>query len=299
MKTTFSEKQFIQIIRRLYPNADNICNMAEGDTSQTYCFNAGNDKFVIQTSRDLQGYRKENYIYNKFHENINVRKVLKLEKMENNIYYCITEFIDAKRLQDLNANDLKRNVDRIMETFKAMEKINIFQSNGFGYFDCNGIAFYRTWSEYINAVHEHYKWNNVNKSTKKIILECIFEIKKYNNILDNRRSLIHGDFGSSNVLINKEKIYLIDWSLSLYGDPLYEIANVLFWNEKCLIPLIDEINKIYLNDKKSRLKIYIYILRIGLEEIYRTIEQKQIGYNIGWVENRLGEVVNKTSANFA
>jgi hygromycin-B 4-O-kinase len=299
MKTTFSEKQFIQIIRRLYPNADNICNMAEGDTSQTYCFNAGNEKFVIQTSRDLQGYRKENYIYNKFHKNINVRKVLKTEEMENNIYYCITEFIDAKRLQDLNINDLKRNVDRIMETFKTMEKINISQSNGFGCFDWNGFAFYRTWSEYINAVYEHYKWNNCNKNTKKIILECISEIKKYNNILDNKRSLIHGDFGSSNALINREKIYLIDWSLSLYGDPLYEMANVLFWNENCLIPLIDEINKMYLNDKKARLKIYIYILRIGLEEIYRTIEQKQIGYNIGWVENRLGEVVNKTSANFA
>jgi hypothetical protein len=108
MKTTFSEKQIIKIIKKLYPDANNIYNMTEGDTSQTYCFNNGNKKLVIQTSKDIQGYKKEAYIYKNFNKNIYVRKVLKIDKIENDIYYCITEFINAKRLQDLGINELEK-----------------------------------------------------------------------------------------------------------------------------------------------------------------------------------------------
>jgi hygromycin-B 4-O-kinase len=292
MKTTFSEKQIIQIIRKLYPDAVNINNMIEGDTSQTYCFDTENAKLVIQTGRDLQGYKKEAYIYKTFHNIINVRNVLRIDKVENDIYFCITEFINAERLQDLNSNELIKILEYIMNIFNILKKIDITGNTGFGYFNCKGIAQYKTWAEFIKAVYNEYQWGAINKETKELVLNCISEIKKYDNLLDNEKSLIHGDFGSSNVLNNDDKIYLIDWSLSLYGDPLYDIANVLFWNEECLGPLISCINKRYLKDERTIRKIYIYILRIGLEEIYRTLEQKQNGYNNKWVENRTEEVIN-------
>jgi hygromycin-B 4-O-kinase len=266
--------------------------MIEGLESQTYCFNDGNAKLVIQTSKNVQGYKKEAYIYKMFYKYINVRNVLKIGKIENDVYYCITKFIKAKRLQDLSSGELEKNIGHIIKIFETLKNINIPQDTGFGVFNFDGIAFYKSWPEYINAVYNNYHWDAINNKIEKLVLKSISEIKKYNNILENEKSLIHGDFGSSNVLNKDEKIYLIDWDLSLYGDPLYEIANILFWNEKCLIPLISEINKEYLKDEKMILKIYIYILRIGLEEIYRVLEQKQIGYNIKWIENRLEEINN-------
>jgi hygromycin-B 4-O-kinase len=292
MKTTFSEECIIQLIRKNYADANNIHNMTEGDTSQTYYFEARYKKFVFQTSRDLQGYKKEAYIYKKYHNRINVRNVLKIGNIADDIYYCITEFIDAKRLQDLETHELIANLEYIMEVFQCMENMKIPENMGFGCFNSEGIASYKTWPLYINAVYNEYQWTIGNNNTKELLLNCIAEIKKHNNIFDNKKSLIHGDFGSSNVLNNAGKVYLIDWSLSLYGDPLYEIANVLFWNEKCLIPLIDEIRIRYLKDEKAIIKIYLYILRIGLEEIYRTVEQNQIGYDIKWVERRVEEIIN-------
>jgi hygromycin-B 4-O-kinase len=292
MKTTFSEEQIIQLIRRNYADANNIYNMIEGDTSQTYYFESGCKKLVVQTSRDLQGYKKEAYIYKKYHNKINVRNVLKIDNVENDIYYCITEFINAKRLQDLKTRELISNLEYITGIFQNLENIKIPENMGFGYFNSEGVANYKTWPLYINAVHNNYRWTLVNNNTKKLVSNCIDEIEKHNDTLDNKKSLIHGDFGSSNVLNNVDKVYLIDWSLSLYGDPLYEIANVLFWNEKCLMPLIDEIRKKYLKDEKTITKVYLYILRIGLEEIYSTVEQNQIGYDIKWVEKRVEEVID-------
>jgi hygromycin-B 4-O-kinase len=290
MKTTFSEKQIIQFIKDIYPNANNVYNMAEGDTSQTYCFNNDGQKLVFQTSTDLQGYKKEEYIYKNF-TSLNVRKVVKIDRITQNIYYCITEYIHAKRLQDLNKNDMTEKVSSIMEAFKILESVEIPANSGFGCFNYMGIAFYKSWKEYINAVYTQYQWKIINIKTKILVCHLIDEIKKYNHIPGNKRSLIHGDFGSSNVLSGGNKIYLIDWSLSLYGDPLYEIANVLFWNEKCLAPLISEIHKRYFNDDKTILTLYVYILRIGLEEIFTVNKQGQTVVNTGWAENRLEEIL--------
>ena len=291
MKTKYSEKKITQIVKNIYPNAKNMLNMIEGDTSQTYYFETEDKKLVIQTSKDIQGYKKEAYIYKLFSQIINVRKVLKMDKVENDIYYCITEYIDAKRLQDLESKELTKNVKYIMKIFKTLAEIKIPENIGFGYFNSEGIANFKTWVEYINAVIYEYQWSSVDLYGKGLTTKCIDEIKKYNNILDNKKSLIHGDFGSSNVLNNDDYVYLIDWGLSLYGDPLYEVANVLFWNENCLIPLIDEIKKEYLNDENTIIRIYIYILRIGLEEIYRTIQSGSNSCDNKWVKERIEEIV--------
>ncbi|WP_439897592.1 phosphotransferase, partial [Escherichia coli] len=46
----------------------------------------------------------------------------------------------------------------------------------------------------------------------------------------NVRALVHADFGSNNVLTDGHRITgVIDWSEAMYGDPLYDIANILFW----------------------------------------------------------------------
>jgi hygromycin-B 4-O-kinase len=292
MKTTFSEEKIIKIVKNLYPNADNISNMVEGLVSQTYCFDCEHKKLVIQISKELNGYKKERYIYMNFHKDIHVRNVLKIGKLEKDVYFCITEFINAKKLQDLSHNELILYLNQVMEIFEVLANIDIAKSMGFGHFNFRGIGICGSWPEYINAVYSHYQWKSIDNDTKELISKCIKEIIKYNYILDNKRSLIHGDFGSSNVLIDKGKIYLIDWDLSLYGDSLYEVANILFWDEKCLAPLTEEIKRQYFTEEKTILKIYLYIIRIGLEEAYRIIEQNKIGYNIEWIKKRLEEIMN-------
>jgi hypothetical protein len=118
MKTTFPEEEIIQIVKKLCPNADNISNMAEGLVSQTYCFDNKNKKMVIQIGKELNVYKKEKYIHMNFHKNIHVRKVLRTGKIENGAYFCITEFINARKLQDLTHRELMPYLDHIMEQNK-------------------------------------------------------------------------------------------------------------------------------------------------------------------------------------
>ena len=293
MKTQYNENEIFEIIKGIYPQAVNIHKMKEGLVSQTYYFENIDTSLVFQISKDMEGYKKENYVFQTFSNKIPVKNILNIDKYQDNIYFCISEYIDAKRLHDLSENEMNNNIIYIMNILKLLQNIDIDHDKGFGYFNSKGNAPYNTWNDFIQAVFnkKNYNWNLFSKRTNEIVNNVLNEIKKYCYILDNRKSLVHGDFGSYNVLIDKKKIYLIDWGLGLYGDPLYEIANIIFWNEKCLHSLISNIMEEYIKDKISRIKIYIYLLRTGLEEIYMN-KKNNVGANIEWLENRIEEIID-------
>ena len=302
MKTGYSENDIIDIIKRIYPQATNIQKMNEGLVSQTYYFKNLGISFVFQISTDKLGYEKENYVFKTFSKDISVKNILKIENYQDDIYYCISEYIDAKRLHDLTTYEIKEKIFDIMDILETMKNINIDYNKGYGYFDSKGDAPYGSWKGFIQAVinDKEYKFYNIDMKKNNVIEKSLNEIEKYYNILDERKCLIHGDFGSYNVLSNDKTIFLIDWSLGLYGDPLYEIANVLFWNEKCLNPLIKEINKKIITDDNIRLKIYIYMLRTGLEEINMNLKNNNAKNN-EWLNNRIEDIIKnywKKSTNF-
>ncbi len=80
--------------------------------------------------------------------------------------------------------------------------------------------------------------------------------------------LVHGDFGSNNVLVADGRISaVLDWSEAMTGDPAYDLANLFFWR-----PWLDcmeaqcsyiEVNEPYRSADAARL--LRYQLRIGLQ----------------------------------
>ena len=53
---------------------------------------------------------------------------------------------------------------------------------------------------------------------------------KLSENMQDFRNLVHGDFGSNNVLYDGTSITgVIDWSEGHDGDPLYDVANIFFW----------------------------------------------------------------------
>ncbi|MGO4831689.1 phosphotransferase family protein, partial [Rhizobiaceae sp. 2RAB30] len=81
--------------------------------------------------------------------------------------------------------------------------------------------------------------------------------------------LIHGDFGSNNVLTDGRCITgVIDWSEAMYGDPLYDVANILSWRSwvHCMEEQARHLEHSGRLGNPDRLRCYQ--LRIGLAEIY-------------------------------
>jgi hygromycin-B 4-O-kinase len=80
---------------------------------------------------------------------------------------------------------------------------------------------------------------------------------------------VHGDFGSYNLMTDGRRITaVIDWDRALFGDPLYETANLLFWRERCLEPLTLAMRAAADAEPGAKERLLCYQLRIGLQELY-------------------------------
>ncbi|MEH7121879.1 helix-turn-helix domain-containing protein [Bacillus sp. JJ1532] len=292
------ELEIQNLIQMHYPSADNIKELNGGLVSQTYSFNSINDRYVFQVGNRFEVYEKERWVYHRFHHLLPLREVLAIQVTESDVPYSISKFIEGTKLFDLNSQEILDVCPVVEKNLEVLEAIEITGQNGYGRFDHTGQAGYPTWEDYIKAVYNEniYDWSSLERNglDSDVVEKAIKELKSHiKSVSLSKKYLVHGDLGSFNLLAKDGQIAgMIDWSLSLYGDHLYDKANILFWNEDKLQPLIHRITNRYMSSPESKEKIYCYMLRIGLEEIHNTVILNEIGYDIEWVANRLQQIIN-------
>jgi len=82
------------------------------------------------------------------------------------------------------------------------------------------------------------------------------------------RRLVHGDFGAFNVLSDGRRVTaVVDWGLAMFGDPLYDRANVFFWREDRMAPVLEQLRRRG-GGSAYQARLQCYGLRIGLEELF-------------------------------
>ncbi|MCJ8009612.1 helix-turn-helix domain-containing protein [Lederbergia wuyishanensis] len=297
MAKKLSEMEIQRIVTNHYPNGYDFKELSGGLVSQTYSFNTEISKYVFQVGNRPEVYEKEKWVYNHYNHLLPLRNVLKVE-VEDGVAYSISNYIEGKKLFDLNSQELLDIVPSIMKTLEILESIEVTEQNGYGRYDNNGHGAYPTWEDFIKAVYNEkiYNWAPLERNglDSSVVTNALQKLKSHiNSISIGKKNMIHGDLGSFNLLAENGKITgIIDWSLSLYGDHLYDKANILFWNEDKLQPLIQQIRNKYIDSPEAKEKVYCYMLRIGLEEIYNTVILNEVGYDIEWVANRLQKITD-------
>ena len=107
------------------------------------------------------------------------------------------------------------------------------------------------------------------------------------------RALVHGDFGSNNVLTDGRGITgIVDWSEASIGDPLYDVANIFYWRTwlDCMQQQAGYFEAHLVDLPKLRERLLCYQLRIGLAEIH----QSAIDGNtdaLAWATSRCRELI--------
>jgi len=298
MKKKLTEVEIEALIKRHYPAALNFKELHGGLVSQTYSFQEGENRLIFQIGNGLETYEKKKWIYKNFKAILPLREVLEVNVTENGSAYSISKFIEGSTLHNLNSQEFLDSIPSIMKTLEILEQIDVTDSEGYGLFDKEGHAAYPTWLDFIKApCNENiYNWSalEINGLDSEVVKSAIQELKAHiSSVTLSKKHLVHGDLGSFNLVVKDDQIVgVIDWGLALYGDHLYDKANILFWNEDKLQPLYQQIIQRYITSPESKEKMYCYMLRIGLEELYNTVILKYIGYDIEWVANRLQKIMD-------
>ena len=296
LKTNYSDAQIEKLIKYRYPDMTELTPLSGGLVSQTFSFQCMEKKYIFQLGGKYDDYKKQLYISKKYGNVIPVRDVISVHDTEDGITYCFSHFIEGRKLFDLSDQERREIVIPALDALSKMSEIETPSSAGYGRFDSNGNAPYKTWNDFISVIYNDKvcDWSTLALKgfSDTVVLKAIAELQKNIHFTKFDKSyLVNGDAGSYNIIALDGQITgLIDCGSALYGDPLYCIANLLYWNEDKLQDIVMEIKRRYLNDNASERKLFCYALRIGLEEIYNTVVLSEIGYDVSWVNNRLNEV---------
>lgn len=233
------------LLLKHFKNPNNINFIGEGYFSKAYVFEDLEQKYILRIGTSLKAFKKDLFSYNNFSEYLDIPKVLKIGQYKE-YYYCISEFKIGETFNSLNYDLQISSIKSIMEIHYQIYNIKCTQFNSFGTLDENGSSKYLNWKDYITDFNFHknllcpnnliYKdWNSlfdyeyVDVQLIKKCMDLLLNLIKY---CPEDKHIIHGDFGSDNILINNNKVSaILDWAELSIGDPLYDIAYLDYYSD--------------------------------------------------------------------
>ncbi|MFW9851545.1 MAG: fructosamine kinase family protein [Candidatus Thorarchaeota archaeon] len=277
------------LIRNFSSQIKNLEFLKGGEFSQAFSFDSVKGSFVIKLrNRRIIGTKK-----NPFEKEILAYKNVKLRddtipipnivsngtfsgEKRSKIIYCIVEkahgnFVhlfppEKHELVDLN----------LIDVLHRIHSIDISNTKGYGNWFSFQEARFNSMSEHIIDVIEKQRiYTNKRYSTgifeKNLYIKGVKRIEELVQNCSKYRYLIHGDYGYDNVLadVNCNISSVFDWEHSLFGDFVYDIAWLDFWQFRKENHYANLYKKMFEDDKNLDFKNYeerllCYKLYIGM-----------------------------------
>jgi hygromycin-B 4-O-kinase len=217
----------------------NLSFIKGGELSQAFSFCAGDDDLVIRVNNDLLPYKKDAYCYMHFKtDHIPIPEITKTGELEGGYYYAISRKAKGKMLIDISSEAYREVFPELIAVLDMIHATDISGTSGYGKWEADGSFETKTWKEYVLAVKDYV----IAKDNRPSLFETSFLEKELweklyaqiGTLLEycpEERYLVHGDYGSDNVMTSDGKITgVLDWAGAKYGDFLFDAAWLNFWN---------------------------------------------------------------------
>jgi hygromycin-B 4-O-kinase len=211
MKPKISPIAITTLLAARYSRIEGLWQLAEGEESQAYAAVADGQQIVVRINSRREGFDKDAFIAELWPTRW-VPKVMAIEPLSD-AWLCISERMPGVTLQALGrgAESCAQEVLEVLDSIAASDVSSIV---GYGPFSASGIGICPSWQAFVASI---------DGPRDLVRLVCEYQYGE-------KRALVHGDFGSNNVLAENGTVTgVIDWSEALIGDPLYDIANLFFW----------------------------------------------------------------------
>lgn len=248
--------------------------VSEGEESQVFGIQLADEDFILRINSRAESFHKDAFCYRHFASgSLPIPQILSIGAIDDHAY-CLSRRAAGKTLQDLSPRELPAIVAEVDAVMRAIAAASLRGTEGFGRFDTDGTGECTSWHDFLAAVVDprQYDWKRCETTIDRRwsdrhlrrLVELVPECPE-------TRGLVHGDFGSNNVMTDGLAITgVIDWSEALFGDPLYDVANIFFWRPwlACM-----EAQSRYFEENRPDVTgnnrvLRCYQLRIGLQQVH-------------------------------
>ena len=249
----------------------------------------------IYTIKDVKNKQKTLKKLSK--NNINVAKIVKVFKFNNNIYE-IQEFIDGNNYESKFKKELYNSLGK-MHKLSTKSKLPCSTKNFYHFnFECRNIKlnkllidfeykFYKIPEQNLEKIiNENF---NIKKTLNEILNEytIIFNEEK-NKINNNNIVLCHNDLSDFNVLVKNNEIYFIDFDFYKYNYVYCDLVDAFLSRKLELVEFLNNFNN-FKKDMLEIIDIYNKYISINYKSFLNCIKLKLISsyfYFIYYTENK-------------
>jgi hygromycin-B 4-O-kinase len=287
-KTSLPREAVEAFLRREMPgSAGTVQPLVEGEEAQAFAFSQSGQAYVIRITRSAAGFHKDAYAYRHFCSSaLPIPAVHRIGQIDAEHTYCISDLAPGMTLQALPAEALPESLAPTLEVWAAIGAVDVTKTSGFGDFDHLGRGEFASWQDYLRAVlnQPSEAWESRGTMLDHgLIGEVTAVLEATIPRCPEVRQLVHGDFGSNNVLAQGARITaVLDWDNAKYGDGLFDLAGAYYWRPwlACMDALAA-----YCEQRLGGLpgyheRLICYQARVGLAEIF---ENAAAG-NMEWVQ---------------
>ena len=300
MKPTLSPQQIERRLRTLFPALPTtlfLRPLAEGEESQAFAFDAGGQPLVVRINPARAGFDKDAYAHRHFcTPDLPVPRIHHIGSIDAKHVACISERLAGQTLQAADAATLAHSLGPTLAAWRAIGATDISSTTGYGPFDATGQAPFASWREFLHSAIDwpDAEWRRLEESLAgRDMLALRDRLHAQIDALPETRSLVHGDFGSNNVLTEGGAISgVLDWEAARYGDPLFDLAGAYFWRPwlRCMARFADHCEAQLAHLPGYRARIDCYQLWMGLSELHENLQAGDEEM-ARWLARRVGELV--------
>ena len=302
MKPELSNQQLLQFLTEKYRSKPQWAPIAEGMESRVLTFIWGDQQYILRVNPNQSGFQKDRWCFQQFHsEELPIPEILEIGSFSSHYAYCLSRRLPGITLEDSAIPTLQQLTPYVSQVWKVIHQSLLPSSEGFGPFNECGHATFSSWQSFLQSTirGKDQQWDHLfasNLLDATALQPVMHSYLRLTGHCPEERKLVHGDFGSNNVLTDGKKITgVLDWDCALYGDPLFDVAGSFFWSPwlDCMRIQSEFFQQTLRNEASFAVRLQCYQLRCGLEEIHENAlagNQKLLN----WLLNRTMQIHQAT-----
>jgi hygromycin-B 4-O-kinase len=190
-----------------------------GQESQTFRFRTEGQNYIVRLNRVVEGFEKDAFAFSRFSTaDLPIPKIIRIGQIDGT-FYCISQSMPGVSLQELRSDELPPVLAPTARILDLIAESDLKGTSRFGPFNASGAGKYESWHDFLIGISDQCKhdWSVAGGFLDMEIISRILErLHTLVAYCPEVRGLVHGDFGSTNVLTDGRRITgVIDWSEAL------------------------------------------------------------------------------------
>lgn len=207
---------------------------AAGDWSKAYFFELDGHDMVVRFGAYINDFEKDRAMSKYGSDTLPIPRVVEVGETDTG-FYAVSERVPGAPLEELSGPHIQLVLPRLLDVLYDLQQLDFTDTRGVGLWRPRGVG--PSWGDELLSVAEpRERLKGWRERLDAWPLEArmfdagVERLRRLVPRLPEYQGIVHNDLLNRNVLVDAGKITgIIDWGNAFYGDPLYDIALLVYW----------------------------------------------------------------------